>query len=196
MIDKRFPNWEVNLEEGFIYSKKYKFKIGTVNSKGYIKVKPPKGYNHWLAHQYIFMVGYECEIPEGYDVHHINGIKTDNRLCNLELILTEKHHKKHMENITEETRLKMSESKKGNKNMLGKHHSEETKKKISETKKGAISNKRKQVIQYTLDGNLVKVWDSATQCKEGGFNQGNVSLCCSGKFNKNNTYKGFIWKYK
>ncbi len=43
--------------------------------------------------------------------------------------------------INEETRLKISVSKKGNKNMLGKNHSDETKKKMSESKKGKSNNR-------------------------------------------------------
>ena len=41
--------------------------------------------------------------------------------------------------MSEESKKKMSEAKKGNKNMLGKKHSEETKKKMSEAKKGENS---------------------------------------------------------
>ena len=42
---------------------------------------------------------------------------------------------------TEETKRKMSEAKKGNKNRVGKKHTEETKRNISEAKKGKPSNR-------------------------------------------------------
>lgn len=46
---------------------------------------------------------------------------------------------------SEETKRKLSEAQKGNKNMLGKHLSEETKRKISEAKKGKVAwNKGKK----------------------------------------------------
>lgn len=55
----------------------------------------------------------------------------------------------------------------------------------------------KKVYQYTPNGILVKIWPSATSCKEGGFLQSNVSMCCNNRFNKqgNNRYKGFVWSY-
>ena len=51
----------------------------------------------------------------------------------------------------------------------------------------------KPVLQYDLDGNLIREWASAMECDRNGFNQGNVSACCRGK---RKTYKGSIWKYK
>lgn len=52
----------------------------------------------------------------------------------------------------------------------------------------------KPVLQYTLDGQFVKEWESATQAeREGGFNLANIAACCKGKRNK---HKGFIWLYK
>ena len=52
--------------------------------------------------------------------------------------------------------------------------------------------KRKKVFQYTLDGDLVKIWCSSRECGKDGFIQSGVSACCRGKI-KN--YKGFIWRY-
>ena len=50
----------------------------------------------------------------------------------------------------------------------------------------------KPVLQYTLDGQFVREWESTAECGRNGFNQGNVVACCQGKLKK---YKGFIWKY-
>ena len=55
----------------------------------------------------------------------------------------------------------------------------------------------KQVGQYNLNGNLVKVWESTAECGRNGFIQQAVSACCRNCFNRegNNIYKNFIWRY-
>ena len=50
----------------------------------------------------------------------------------------------------------------------------------------------KPVLQYTLNGEFVREWESTAECGRNGFNQGNVVTCCQGKLKK---YKGFIWRY-
>lgn len=51
----------------------------------------------------------------------------------------------------------------------------------------------KNVYQYTLDGELVKIWESARSIeREIGFSQGHVSDCCRGRTQK---YKGYRWSY-
>jgi hypothetical protein len=59
----------------------------------------------------------------------------------------------------------------------------------------------KKVYQYTLDGDLVKIWDSTRECGRNGFNQGCIAACCrGGRINKGQwenckTYKGYKWSY-
>ena len=51
----------------------------------------------------------------------------------------------------------------------------------------------KPVGQYTLDGELVKVWQSTHKVeRQAGFSQGNISKVANGK--RKQAY-GFIWKY-
>lgn len=66
---------------------------------------------------------------------------------------------------------------------IGYKHSEETKLKLSEIKK-------KKVIQKSLDGSIIKIWDSVKDAKLLGFK--NISNCCTGL---NKTAYGYKWEY-
>ena len=95
--------------------------------------------------------------------------------------------------LSEKTRNKIS---KGN---IGKHHTEEVKKKMSELKKGVPNLKlAKQVYQCTIEGILVKIWESMAECNRNGFSSAAICKCCKNKYNMegNNTYSGFKWMYK
>lgn len=99
------------------------------------------------------------------------------------------------DNNGEEIRKKLSESHKGktpwNK---GSKTSIETRIKQSESHKGIIpkANPPKKVYQYTLDGELVKIWDSTMECGRNGYTQSAVAACCRGIKKQ---YKGYIWSY-
>lgn len=49
------------------------------------------------------------------------------------------------------------------------------------------------VIQYDLQGNFIKRWPSATSCKEGGYEQGEISSCCNQNIR---IAYGYLWKYE
>ena len=54
--------------------------------------------------------------------------------------------------------------------------------------------REKKVLQYTLEGEFVKEWDSiAIASKHTNTNKSSLSACLN---NKNKTAGGFIWKYK
>lgn len=106
-----------------------------------------------------------------------------------------KHH-------SEETKKKMSQNHydcSGEKNpMFGKHLSEETKKKMSNAKKGKPMSEEqkkklsKRVLQFTLNGELIREWPSTKECGRNGFNQSAVAACCRGEKQQ---YKGYKWCY-
>lgn len=57
----------------------------------------------------------------------------------------------------------------------------------------SIFNKKK-ILQYDLNNNFIKEWDSATDVKkELGYNNSSITNCCK-KISK--TSYGYIWKYK
>lgn len=51
----------------------------------------------------------------------------------------------------------------------------------------------KKVLQLSLDGELIKEWESMAECGRNGFNQSSVSACCRGE---QKTHKGFRFMYK
>lgn len=51
----------------------------------------------------------------------------------------------------------------------------------------------KRVIQYSLDGELIKEWASMREAERNGFNASMIWRCCN---NIRKTHKGYIWKYK
>lgn len=90
---------EVDFETGDVFSwltsskvrKKEKRKIGSFKIKNgepwyvYLNAGPSRQIRYSiLAHRMIWTLAYG-EIPYAYEINHKNGIKNDNRLCNLEL---------------------------------------------------------------------------------------------------------------
>lgn len=51
----------------------------------------------------------------------------------------------------------------------------------------------KKVLQFTKDGTFVQEWPSTIEVeRQLGFNQGNISSCCSGRYK---SAHGFVWRY-
>lgn len=77
------------------------------------------------------------------------------------------------------------------KSHIGLKHTEEEKRKIAQN--NSITH-IKPVLQYDLEGNFIKEWESFTKIfKELGFNVSNISACCYGKLK---SAYGYIWKLK
>lgn len=67
--------------------------------------------------------------------------------------------------------------------------------KIAGNSLGRISTRKIAILQYDLQGNLVREWDCLQRIME-GFNLSNstkISHCCQGKRNK---CYGYVWRYK
>lgn len=106
--------------------------------------------------------------------------------------------------LSEETKDKIRFNKLNseNKGMLGKHHSDESKLKISqnEERKIKLRNNRikcievisKPILQYDLDGNFIKEWNSTKEAYS-IIEKGDITACLVGRTNKAGGYK---WKYK
>lgn len=135
----------------------------------------------------------------------------------------EKLRKAHLgTHLSEETKRKLSEKNKGENNyMYGKHHTEETIRKISEAMKGKMvgennpmygkkrkgSKLSKKVYQYTLEGELINVFNSiAEAARELGLKRTAIRDCCNGgrfmnykgerKWYNCNQHGGYIWRFE
>lgn len=104
---------------------------------------------------------------------------------------------------SEETRKKMSESHKGEKNhWYGKKLNDEIKQKMSngsknpsiETRLKRSKSLKKPVLQYSKNGEFIKRYDGAIDAELAtGASRTHISQCCK---NKRNFAAGYIWKYE
>lgn len=163
------------------------------------------------------------KIPDGYEIDHINTVRTDNRLENLRCVTPKENRNNPL------TLIHMSEAFKGRESpMLGKHHTaeakekqrckamgrhhtDETKKKMSSKRKGsgnpmfgkkntgASDKLSKDIVEIKSDGTCIEWKSIADACKFYGFtNSGNISNCCNGKYmrSENHYFKGSYWFFK
>lgn len=160
-------------------------------NKGYLRVilcKEGKKYNKSVHH----LVA-EAHIPNPENkacIDHINGVRTDNRLCNLRWCTAKENSNFPL------AKKNMSEAKKG------KCLSEEHKQKISVAMKGKVKGRSKPegagkppkpVIQYTKNGDFVATYVSTCEASRlTKVHQGNICKCCGGKLN---SAGGYIWKF-
>lgn len=66
---------------------------------GYISIKTEEGWI--LEHRYIVEQYLGIKLLKTQSIHHINGIKSDNRITNLMLFNTQKEHKSFENKVTQ-----------------------------------------------------------------------------------------------
>lgn len=131
------------------------------NQQGYLQVVLSKNGKHKLMR--ISRLVAQAFIPNDdiykTQVNHINEIKTDNRVENLEWCTLQYNHN------------------------FGSHNE-----RVSKTQRNDI-NKSKQVNQFDLTGKFIKTFPSLCEVeRQLGFSKTNISACCNGKRKTSNGY--------
>lgn len=126
-------------------------------------------------HRLIAIQHWGEEAVKGMDVHHINGLKYDNRIENLELVKRGEHTRQHN---------------------IGKKLANSTKEKIGIHSrnywKDRTSEDAKRVVQETLEGVPIVQFESASSTSSYGYDDTAVSKCCIGRLK---TYHNFRWRF-
>jgi len=182
---KFFKNNGYNLSKVAGSTLGYKF-----SEESKIKMSNSKLKSNSEYHKFIKEKSINCE-KDFYKIENDEMITTDLDKSN------PFYGKKH----SNETKIEMSNQKKGNKNphfgkgpMLGKVMTDSHKNKIGVANSGKNNKKSKPVLQYDLEMNLINEWDSAgIAAKTLKLSVGNLWMCCNGKAR---TSYGFIWRYK
>lgn len=171
MQAKNFSNYEVDIENGTIYSYVSNSTIGHLNGDGYYctTIYDDDGKRTTIRHHRFIWEVVNGTIPEGYEIHHKDKNRTNNSINNLELIECGTHKRNHFKGI--------------NNPMYGKSNPQAV----------AIGKSRsKPVACYTMDNTLVKTYPSTRAVAIDGFSPANVSHCCNGDYA---THKGYKWSF-
>ena len=132
--------------------------------KGYLRVALSKNGKRksFLVHRLVWEA-FNGPIPEGMQVNHINEVKTDNRLENLNL-------------------------------MTNKENCNWGTKRARQSAYFTNGPTSKPVLQYDLNGILVKEWPSIAEAKRIlGISAGNIYSVCQ---KKRKRAGGYVWAYK
>lgn len=140
-----------------------------INKSGYLTVglcKDSKG-THYLVHRLV-ADAFIPNVENLSEVNHKDEVKTNNCVDNLEWC-------NHYYNSNYGTR------------------TERMIPLLNTARKKSNEVLSKTVYQYSLEGDLIKIYNSTHATTKYGFSQGCVARCCRGE---SETYKGYIWKYE
>lgn len=175
---KEFPNYQIS-NLGNVKNSQGKILKPELTKKGYLQIKLFNGSTrkgirvHRLVAQYF--IPNPCNLPH---VNHRNGIKTDNKVCNLEWV-TPSENNEHA--IKTGLRPALSEEQR-------KINSERLKK-IRPT----LNTRFREITGINLLTGETKTYHRIVDTKQDGFEPTNVYATCRGK---TRWHKGWFWHYK
>lgn len=178
---KDFEDYTIDKKGNVFSIRKHKYLKHSINKYGYCKVTLQKN-----KHKKMFSVhrlvaqAYLKDYSENLQVNHINGIKTDNRLENLEMVTAKENMQKAVSiGLFEKVRKINREN--AIKNNLSKYH--------------VLANEalKKKVAKYDKENNLLEIYESISEAsRKTGIAITSISYCANGK---RKTGGGFIWHF-
>ena len=127
---------------------------------------------HVFVHRLIYEA-FVGEIPDGYVIHHIDHNQFNNCVDNLKLMSRSEHMSLHRKGKT-----------------LPNHNTE----KMRIAAKRACQATKKPVAQYSLDGELIGVYESISEAhRKTGVGITGISRCCLKKVRKSGNY---YWEFR
>ena len=178
---KDFEDYTID-EIGNVFSiRKNKYLKQTINRNGYCKVTLQKDkYRKMFSVHRLVAQAYLKNYSNTLQVNHINGIKTDNRVENLEMVTAKENMQKAVE-IGLFDKCKEIQRKNAIKNNLGKYHIL------------ASESAKKRVAKYDKNNNLIQVYNSITEAsRKNNINITSISYSANGK---RKTGGGYIWHF-
>ena len=178
---KDFEDYTID-ETGNVFSiRKNKYLKQTINRNGYCKVTLQKEkYRKMFSVHRLVAQAYLKNYSNTLQVNHINGIKTDNRVENLEMVTAKENMQKAVE-IGLFDKCKEIQRKNAIKNNLGKYHIL------------ASESAKKRVAKYDKNNNLIQVYNSITEAsRKNNINITSISYSANGK---RKTGGGYIWHF-
>lgn len=166
---------------------------------GYLRVGLCKnGKKETLRVHQLVMEAFVGKCPAGHEVDHYDWNPSNNKLENLSYQPKEVNRTRHSpgwhKNTSEANKKKAQDPEWQRKNAeKNKKLAQDTEwlEKTSEAVRKACC---KPVDQYTIDGEYVKTWESASDAaRELGVYKQSISLCCKGRYK---SAGGYVWKLK